>query len=143
VNAPAKADAIVMFDGIGDRKEPTFALARAGYAPVVAISTQNPGFCQANLPTIPGVQIFCFVPKPATTQGEGEQTAALAAQYHWNKVIVVVGGPQATRARLRIDRCYHGQLIVTTVPPPSSAWLRTITYEWGALLKAEILQRSC
>lgn len=143
VNAPTRADAIVMLDGIGNRKAATFALARAGYAPVVAISTQSPGFCAANLPTIPGVRFFCFVPKPATTQGEAEQTAQLAAQYGWKKVIVVVGRPQATRARIRIDRCFDGQLIVTTVAPPRSAWPYTIAYEWGALVKAEILQRPC
>lgn len=138
-----KADAIVMFDGIGGRKDATYALASRGYAPVVAISTQNMTFCQRTLPTISGVQVFCFTPTPATTQGEAEATERLAAEHGWNKVIVVVGRAQETRARVRVERCYGGQLEVTGVSPGRDNWPKTIVYEWGALIKALVFQRSC
>jgi hypothetical protein len=138
-----KADAIVMFDGIGSRKDATYALASRGYAPVVAISTQNMSYCRRTLPTISGVPVFCFTPTPATTQGEAEATARLAAEHGWNKVIVVVGRAQETRARVRVERCYGGQLEVTGVSPGRANWPKTIVYEWGALIKALVFQRSC
>jgi hypothetical protein len=139
----SRADAIVMFDGVGDRRDATYRLARAGYAPVVAISTQVPGECRATLPAIPGTQLFCFVPAPATTQGEAEALGRMAVQYHWTRVIVVVDTAQATRARIRVDRCYHGQLLLAPVSPGAAAWPKTIAYEWGAMVKALVLQRSC
>ncbi|WP_052710872.1 hypothetical protein [Pseudofrankia sp. DC12] len=138
-----KADAIVMFDGIGDRKYTTFWLAGHGYAPVVAVSTQDPTFCQKSLPTISGAQVFCFVPSPATTRGEAEATQRLASEHGWKKVIVVTGRPQETRARIRVERCYQGQLEIAGVSPGRDNWPKTIVYEWGALIKALAFQRSC
>ncbi|ADP78275.1 hypothetical protein [Pseudofrankia inefficax] len=138
-----KADAIVMFDGIGGRKYTTFWLAGHGYAPVVAVSTQDLTFCQKSLPTISGVQVFCFVPTPATTRGEAEATERLATEHGWKKVIVVTGRPQETRARIRVERCYQGQVEIKGVSPGRDNWPKTIVYEWGALIKALVFQRSC
>jgi len=138
-----KADAIIMFDGIGGRKYTTYWLADHNYAPVVAVSTQDLAYCERTLPTISGVQLFCFKPDPATTRGEAEATERLATQHGWNKVIVVVGRAQETRARIRVDRCYSGDLEVAGVSPGRHNWPKTIVYEWGALLKAVAFQRSC
>ncbi|MBX6388335.1 MAG: YdcF family protein [Frankia sp.] len=140
-DAPRRADAIVMFDGVGGRKAYAVALAEAGYAPVLAISTRDVPWCQRTV--VPGVEVRCFVPDPATTQGEAEATARLAEENGWETVLVVVGRAQATRARIRLDRCFHGDLAITTVDPKASQWPRTIAYEWGALLKALVLQREC
>ena len=57
-------------------------------------------------------------------------------------MIVVTSTAQATRARLRIDRCFQGDLDVVTVQP-DFALVRDVVYEWGATLKALVLQRSC
>lgn len=138
-----KADAIIMFDGIGGRKYTTYWLADHNYAPAVAVSTQDLAYCERTLPTISGVQLFCFKPDPATTRGEAEATERLATQHGWNKVIVVVGRAQETRARIRVDRCYSGDLEVAGVSPGRDNWPKTIVYEWGALLKAVAFQRSC
>jgi hypothetical protein len=138
-----KADAIIMFDGIGDRKSATYDLANKHYAPVVAISTRDPRYCQRTLPTIPNTRLFCFVPTPSTTRGEAEATERLAAEFGWKKVIVVVGRAQETRARIRVDRCYDGEIEIVGVSPGHDNWPKTIVYEWGALLKALALQRSC
>ena len=47
---------------------------------------------------------------------------------------------QATRARLRIGRCYPGQVLEVGVPAPGFwAWVRGIVYEWPALSNAPIV----
>jgi hypothetical protein len=138
-----KADAIIMFDGIGGRKYTTYWLAEHGYAPVVLISTQDLTYCRKSLPTIAGVEISCFVPAPATTRGEAEATERLATEHGWKKVIVVTGRPQETRARIRVERCYSGQVEIKGVSPGRDNWAKTIVYEWGALIKALVFQRSC
>jgi len=62
----------------------------------------------------------------------------------WHRVIVVMPTTQATRARLRIGRCYPGQVLEVGVQPAGFwAWVRGIVYEWGALAKALVLQPSC
>ena len=139
-DGPAKADAIVMFDGVGDRHGAAISLARQGYAPVLAISTRDPDWCHRT--TVPGVRVLCFVPEPANTRGEAEATADMVRRYHWRQTIVVVGRPQDTRARLLLDRCHADNARIATVAP-GSQWASTLAYEWGALLKALVLKRSC
>jgi uncharacterized SAM-binding protein YcdF (DUF218 family) len=140
-DAPAHADAIVMLEGNGDRRASAFALARAGYAPVLVVSTPGTKRCPAGV--APKVRIICFVPRPVSTQGEARATAALAKRYGWRTVLVVAGRAQDTRARIRLERCYHGRILMTTVTPGLGNWLYAIAYEWGALVKAEAWQRTC
>ena len=87
---------------------------------------------------------MCFRANPLTTQGEGRAIAHLAAVHHWARVIVVMPTTQATRARLRVGRCYSGQVLeVAATPPGFWAWVRGIVYEWPALIKALVLQPTC
>ena len=51
--------------------------------------------------------------------------------------------PQDTRARLRMERCFGGPVYVMTTPIPAGKWPYQLAYEWGALTKALVLQRSC
>ncbi len=79
-----------------------------------------------------------------TTQGEARAIGHLATVHHWDRVIVVMPTTQATRARLRIGRCYPGQVLEVGVPAPGFwAWVRGIVYEWPALIKALVLQPTC
>ena len=71
-------------------------------------------------------------------------TKPLLYQHGWHRVIVVMPTTQATRARLRIGRCYPGRVLEVGVTPPGLwAWVRGIVYEWPSLLKALVLQPSC
>ena len=140
-DAPQRVDAIVMYAGSPGRLAKAVELARAGYAPVLAVS--NP-FSQDHCSVaVPGVQVICFRPDPLTTQGEARMTAQLAAQYHWQSVLIVVGTPQDTRARLRLDRCYDGRALFTTAPPRWYTWPHMVAYEWAAMVKALTIQRIC
>jgi hypothetical protein len=57
---------------------------------------------------------------------------------------VVVPTTQASRARLRIGRCYSGQVLEVAFSPQGiGEWLMQFAYEWGAMFKAVVLQPSC
>jgi hypothetical protein len=74
-----------------------------------------------------------------------EYIGRLARRYHWRSVALVTITPQDTRARLRVQRCFAGPVYVVTTPPDPSqtSWPYQLAYQWGALLKALILQPSC
>ncbi|WP_232425251.1 YdcF family protein [Pseudofrankia inefficax] len=128
-----------MLGGAGDRRDRALELARAGYAPVLALSTPNARHC----PTVPNVKVICFRPDPFTTQGEAREAGRLAARYGWTRMIFVTDRSQNVRARLRIDRCYAGKKIMVSVDPPFRDWPYLIAYQWSAMFKALIWQRSC
>ena len=89
------------------------------------------------------MKLICFNPSPATTQGEAEFVGRLARKYHWDSVAVVTITPQDSRARLRVERCFAGPVYVVTTPISLVSWPYQIVYEWGALVKAVVVQRAC
>jgi len=84
--------------------------------------------------------VICFNPSPATTQGEAEFVGRLARKHHWHSVAVVAITPQDSRTRLRVGRCFPGQVYVVTAPIRPSTWPYQIAYEWAALIKALVIQ---
>jgi hypothetical protein len=146
VNAPQRSNAIVVLGGNGAGPfNEGVALAREHYAPTIVLSLLPGSSCHGSvLPQVPSVHLLCFLADPLSTQGEGRAIARLAAAHHWDRVIVVMPTTQATRARLRVGRCYPGQILEVGVTPPGFwAWVRGIVYEWPSLLKALVLQPSC
>jgi hypothetical protein len=142
-DTPVPVDAIVMFAGSPGRLELAVALARGGYAPVLAVSQPTPAdACPPD--TIPNVQVVCFHPKPLTTRGEARWTGATARARGWRSIIVITSTPQDTRARLRLSRCYDGDVRIMSIDPVNrAAWAYMVSYEWAATVKALVLQRSC
>jgi len=142
---PARVDAIVMLNGPGNRLPTALGLARAHRAPVAVISRGSPQWVTGGncAPQIPGVRVICFSPDPATTQGEAEFAGRLARRYHWHSLVLVTTTPQDTRARLRMERCFPGSIYVMTAPLRAYDWPYALAYEWGATIKALVLQRSC
>ena len=146
VNAPERSSAIVVLGGNGAGPfDEGVALAREHFAPTIVLSLLPDLSCRGPvLPEVPSVHLLCFRADPLTTQGEGRAIAHLAAVHHWDRVIVVMPTTQATRARLRVGRCYPGQVLEVGVTPPGFwAWVRGIVYEWPALLKALVVQPTC
>lgn len=93
---------------------------------------------------LPAVTVTCFDPNPATTQGEAPYAAALADRHHWHPIIVVSGVEQTTRARIRVDRCYRGSVLMVPADPTGLwSWVSGVFYEWAATAKALTLQRGC
>jgi len=141
---PTRADAVVALGGdTGQlRAQQALRLAREGYAPVAAISLGGVRAVSCPKP-VPGVKIICFRADPLTTRGEAEYASRLAAEHHWDRIIVVSERSQATRARLLFKRCTAVQLEMVPVTDPRPNLLFDVTYEWGALAKALILIRTC
>ena len=142
---PARVSAIVMLNGTGDRLDTALDLAWHHRAPFVVIARGSAYFGHGNVcaPQIPHVHVICFDPDPATTRGEAEFAGRLARRYHWQSVVLVTTTPQASRARLRMERCFAGPVYVMTASLPRSAWPYELAYEWGATAKAFVFQRSC
>lgn len=146
LDSPSKADAIVALGGVDGGLDRALTLSRAGYAPtlVVSVSVSTPdSWCPSAAEAGAGVRVICFRPEPFTTQGEGREIRLLAGRDGWRKVIVVARRTQATRARLRVDRCFHGDVQLEAPSMPARSLPYNIAYEWGALVKALVLQRSC
>jgi hypothetical protein len=140
-NAPGRVDAVVVLGGSGDRLGKGLALVREGYAPVLLVSDHQEAPC---LPDTRRYRVICFNPDPATTQGEAEEVGRIASERHWRSLLVVPSIPQTTRARVRIDRCFHGTVLFDPVSPGGiGEWIFSLAYEWGALVKAFTLQRAC
>jgi uncharacterized SAM-binding protein YcdF (DUF218 family) len=140
---PAHVSAIVMLAGPGDRLPAALRLARARRAPMLVISRGHEGYGGPCPARPPHVNLICFEPDPATTQGEAEVVGRLARHYHWQSVALVTTGAQDTRARLRVSRCFGGPVYVVTVPQPWYDWPYQLAYEWAALVKAVAIQRAC
>lgn len=140
---PAHVDAIVMMAGPGDRLPTALALAREHRASTLVVSTGWEGYGGRCPGPVTGVRLICFEPNPGNTRGEAEFAAQLAQRNHWNSIVLVTITPQDTRARILMRRCYSGSVYVMTAGIPLSSYPYQIFYEWGALFKAEFLQRSC
>jgi hypothetical protein len=145
LNAPQRSDAIVVLGGSGTGPfDEGVTLARRHLAPTLVFSLIPSLRCRPSLVRLPAERILCFRAYPLTTQGEARAIAHLAALHHWTRVTVVMPTTQASRARLRIGRCYPGQVREVAVQPAGFwAWVGGIVYEWPAMLKALVLQPTC
>lgn len=142
LDRPDRVDAIVALGGVPGGLARALALSRAGYASTLVVSTPGNG-CPPGAQAGAGVRVICFWPQPVTTQGEGREVRLLAARDGWRKVIVVARRTQATRARLRVDRCFPGDVLLAAPSMPARDLPYNLAYEWGALVKALLLQRTC
>lgn len=143
-DTPSRVDAIVALGGDpGQRRmKSAVRLAEAGYAPIVVISLG--GDPKVRCPRAPKrIEVICFRPNPVNTRGEAEYVAGLAAQRHWHRIIVIPDRTQTTRARLLFKRCTRISLEMVPVHDDLSQLLLGVPYEWGALFKAMIFNRSC
>ncbi|MGW5363349.1 YdcF family protein [Actinopolymorpha pittospori] len=137
---PAPVDAIVVFDGPGDRIARAWELADMGYAPNVVVSIDDTSKCTPERPTV--LQL-CVSPDPATTRGEARAFTDLARKHGWTHLIAVSSTSQSVRARLRLGRCFDGDVRYVAVRESFFDQLYRIVYENGALPKALFIQRDC
>jgi hypothetical protein len=140
---PTRAQAVVALGGDPGQRRAKAAveLARSGYAPVAVISLGGDAECP---PPVHGVRIICFRPRPVNTRGEAEYVSRIARRRHWNRLIVVSERSQTTRARVLFKRCTDARIEMVPVSDPQPPrLLYDVAYEWGALIKALVLIRSC
>jgi uncharacterized SAM-binding protein YcdF (DUF218 family) len=141
---PTRVDAVVALGGDpGQRRaHEALALVGAGFAPVAVISLGGvPAVaCPRHGAT---VRVICFRADPLDTRGEAEYVSRLARRRHWDHLIIVSERSQSTRARMMFKRCTAAHLDMVPVSDPVSHLPYDIAYEWGALVKALVVQRSC
>lgn len=144
MGAPARVDAIVVLGGPGDRLDLGLQLAREGRAPYLVLSLGlpwvPPGICTEH---VGAAQVICFHPDPDTTQGEAEGASQIAKQHGWQSIVLVTTRDQVWRAHLRFERCYSGQIYGIGSQISLKRWIYAFFYQWGAIIKAETVQRSC
>jgi hypothetical protein len=147
LDEPRNADAIVVLGGLGDRIERGLQLYYAGYSSELWISV--PQWRNGDYPYVwPCTQEMtdfgerCFDPRPKTTQGEARSIAQLAEQEGWDSIIVVTSVDQTTRARMVIERCWDGEVLMLDASNRSNRFFK-LAYEWGAMLKALTIKRGC
>jgi len=138
---PPRMSAIVMLDRPGNTLSAALRVARQHRAPFLVIS-----HAPVRLP-LPGPaaasETDLLNPRPAMTQGKAEFVGRLARKYHWQSIAVVTITPQASHARLRVERCFAGPVYVVATPIAPTSWPYEIAYEWGAMINALVLQRGC
>jgi uncharacterized SAM-binding protein YcdF (DUF218 family) len=142
---PQRADVIVQLGGPGDRRVVALDLARQGRAPLVAISVSvSEARTQwGDEGRLRDVSVVCFHSEPFTTRGEARAIAGMAERYGWHSVILVTTPDQASRATLRVSRCFHGEIFVATARLPWYQWPTQIVYQSGATVKAYTFETSC
>lgn len=146
---PGRADAVVVLSGgRNSRLDPAIALVQRGVAPVLVISgvgydakwRHAHELCRNGLS---GVRVLCPDPNPYSTRGEARMIARLARQHGWRKVDVVTSRYHVFRARMLIERCFHGKLALIGT---HYSWLTAPVEwlsEWGKLIVQETVERSC
>ena len=140
---PTQVSAIVMLAGPGVRLPVALQLADEHRATVLVVSQGHEGYGSPCPPRPSGLQLICFEPDPPTTRGEAEYIGRLAKRYHWTSMVVVTSRPQATRARMLVERCFTGAVYSATGPLPIRSWPYQIVYGWAALAKAIFVDRAC
>lgn len=136
------ADAVVSLNGNDEqaRTQAAVSLVEKGYAPLLLFSR---GHSDTPCPSVPGATVVCFVPNPNRTVGEMAFAADFARAHHLDRLIVVAGHEQAVRAAVLSGRCIP---VPTEVVPAPVSWRAVpfqALYEWGALIKATVVDRNC
>jgi len=129
---PPRVNAILMLNSVGDPARVALRLARQGRAGYLVLSQGSVASHYACPAAGSAGEAHLLPPLAGHHQGEVEFAARLAARHHWHSVAVVAITPQASRARLRLERCFAGHVYVVTASIPLSAWPYQIAYESGA-----------
>ena len=148
INHVSHADAIVVIGPADDyRLAEATTLLQAGVSHRVIVSRPPTGYLGAlnfcNHPPA-GADATCFSPSPATTRGEAQEVARIAAANHWTSVIVVTSKYHVSRARMIFDRCLDGQVDVVSAHQTISPlrWAYEYAYQSAGYVRA-FLQSGC
>lgn len=141
----ASADAVIVLSGSKKRLPVALDLMSRGVARTLVVSY---GLEPRNEParrvctTRQRFAVLCPKPAPFSTRGEARMIARLAAEHGWDSIAVVSSRFHLRRARLLIERCFHGR--VAMVGAPVTVWRLplNIAAEWVKLARAEVI-RSC
>jgi uncharacterized SAM-binding protein YcdF (DUF218 family) len=116
---------------------------RLGVAPKLVISDGlDPEWPQANRLCRSG-RAICFTPDPYSTQGEARWIGREAKERGWDSIAVVTSTYHVRRARMIVERCYHGRLAMIGAHPPLGNRVVGVAWEWPKSVVYLTLKRSC
>ena len=138
---PLRADAVVVLAGTSSRLPVGERLVREGYAPLLVVSLETTPTPQQRRACARGA--LCFHAHPYSTRGEARKIAKLAAQRHWRGIDVVTSKFHVFRARILIERCYHGGLRMVGAPQSTEHLPIDVLKESAKLFVQETFERSC
>lgn len=144
---PESADAIVVL-GPATRARTDLArdLAAQGVSDTLLISVwaadaaAHPDERDVEACNEPNLRVFCFTAEPATTQGEARALESYAEKYGWTRVVVITQTPHITRARMLLERCWGGRLLMRSSGEPHdwTEYLYEYAYQTGGFAKAAL-----
>jgi hypothetical protein len=144
LGAVQRPQAVVVLGGYGPRLQRGLAVARATHVHNLVVSIPPGPRTQTCPRTTAELHVTCFVPDPQSTQGEARTIGTVARHHGWRRLVIVAGTTQVVRARLRIDRCYDGEMAFSGVDPTGLfAWVREVVYDEVAMMKAVVWQWGC
>jgi hypothetical protein len=141
---PRHVDAILSLNGPneGARQALAVSLAEKGYASTLIFS--RGGYARDTpCPKVPRISVVCFVDVPNDTRGEARWAGRYAERHHLHSLMIVPGRPQVTRARLLMERCFSGQIVVVPASEPLLRFPLDVFHEWFGLAEALLIDRSC
>ncbi|MEM9133917.1 MAG: YdcF family protein [Actinomycetota bacterium] len=150
VDEVGPADAVVVFvGGRGERVETAEALMAAGVADTLVLpngaeirSRRTRQLCAAtDLP----YEVVCDAPDTADTGGEARLFRRLAAERGWDRLVMVTTSYHVSRARLRLGRCFDGEIVVVAASTRANpaALVRNLAHEYLGHIEARTIERSC
>jgi uncharacterized SAM-binding protein YcdF (DUF218 family) len=149
-DVPAHADAVVSFSGdLGERLATSLRLMRRHVASVLVLpngnSTEWPAEARALCTRPQNFEVFCpMPPAPFNTRAEAQTIAKLAQRHRWRRIVMVTSTYHLARARLLLQRCYHGAIyMAAAVPAAGRIQARVLWHEWRALAWSFVVNRSC
>jgi uncharacterized SAM-binding protein YcdF (DUF218 family) len=150
-DVPEHADVLFVLAPQGDRMEFAEQLMDQGVAGTLAVSApqgtdDSAALCKQNR----AYRVVCFDPDPVTTQGEARALKRLSEEYGWKGAVVLTAQFHVSRARVLMQRCYHGDLgmiafgrempLVGFPHEGRSSWAYHFVYESAAFIKVAINQ---
>ncbi|QHC65790.1 hypothetical protein GSU68_03780 [Rathayibacter sp. VKM Ac-2759] len=92
----------------------------------------------------PDMLVVCFTAEPGTTRGEARALRDYAEAGGWDSVVVITQTPHLTRARILMERCWSGEVLMVSSGEPTTLgdWAYEYAYQTGAFAKV-LLEQEC
>jgi uncharacterized SAM-binding protein YcdF (DUF218 family) len=148
-HVPARADAVVVLSGTWEtRIIEGMRLVRNGVASElvfvgVADSPMAGEVCSGAIDL--HARVTCLHPDPDSTRTEVRAASRLAERRGWHSLVLVTSTFHVSRGGLLLRRCFDGDVDVVGTALPAGIHLspRLLLREWGGLVHATVLERSC